>query len=441
VEDTIDTAPAPDLMTPKEIDAEDGAVRDWFADARLGLFIHWGLYSVAARHEWVRHRERLTDEEYSRYFRHFDPDLLDPATWAREAKNAGMRYVVLTTKHHEGFCLWDSKLTDYKAPNICGRDLVAELVDAFRAEGLHIGLYHSLIDWHHPEFPIDGLHPQRDDEVAKAAASARDVTKYADYLHGQVTELLTSYGRIDYLFFDYSYRDHVWGGKGPADWRSAELLDLVRDLQPGILVNDRLGIPGDFLTPEQYQPHASMTLGGRRVAWEACQTFNGSWGYDRDNTDWKSTDLLIRMLVDTVSKGGNLLLNVGPNGRGELEPRALDRLRGVGEWMRLHERSVYGCTDSSFVAPADCRYTQRGNRLYLHVFAWPFRHLHLPGVVGKVEYAQFLHDGSEIEMQVIESEQLAQNMTLGGLPAGTLTLVLPVQPPAVDVPVIELFLS
>jgi alpha-L-fucosidase len=216
---------------------------------------------------------------------------------------------------------------------------------------------------------------------------------------------------------------------------------MVRELQPGIIVNDRLEIGGDLKTPEQYQPRGWLEVDGKRVLWEACQTFNGSWGCDRDNFDWKSVDLLVRMLVDTVSKGGNLLLNVGPNARGEFESRVIDRLRGIGEWMRLHGRAIYGCTASDFTPPPDCRYTQNGDRLYLHLFAWPFRHVHLDGLAGRVEYAQLLNDASEIKMQIVAPDQQAQNTTIGGLPSGTLTLELPIQPPSVAVPVIELFLK
>ncbi|HET9928913.1 MAG TPA: alpha-L-fucosidase, partial [Rubrobacter sp.] len=210
---------------------------------------------------------------------------------------------------------------------------------------------------------------------------------------------------------------------------------------PGIIVNDRLEIGGDLKTPEQYQPASWPEVGGERALWEACQTLNGSWGYDRDNLDWKPTDMLVRMLVDTVSKGGNLLLNVGPNARGELESRALERLRGLGEWMRLHERAIRGCTTSDLTPPPDCRYTENGNRLYLHLFGWPFKHVHLDGLAGRVEYAQLLNDASEIKMQVIDPAQQAQNTTVGGIPEGTLTLELPVQRPPVEVPVVELFLK
>jgi alpha-L-fucosidase len=418
---------------------------DWFVRDRFGLFIHWGLYSLPARHEWVRNREKISNEAYQKYFDHFDPDLYDPRVWAAEAKNAGMKYAVITTKHHEGFCLWDSALTDYKAPRTpAGRDLLHPWVDAFRAQDMKIGFYHSLIDWHHPDFPIDGLHPMRDDEAFREQEQARDVRKYADYLQGQTRELLTQFGKVDILWFDFSYAGHDWGwskGKGHEDWQSVRLLRMVRELQPGIIVNDRLDLGvGDVKTPEQYQPRGWMEQNGQKVVWEACQTLNGSWGYDRDNLDWKPVVMLLRMLIDSVSKGGNLLLNVGPTARGEFDPRAIETLRGIGQWMRLHGRSIYGCTASEFTPPPDCRFTQNGNRLYLHVFAWPFRHIHLDGLGGRVAYAQLLNDGSEVKMLEIDPHQQSQNTTMGGQ-TGVLTLEVPVQKPDVAVPVIELFLK
>ena len=180
---------------------------DWFTEARFGMFIHWGLYAMPARGEWIRHNEQIPNEDYEKYFERFDPDLLDAKEWARAAKAAGMRYLVITTKHHEGFCLWDSKFTDYKATNTpAKRDLLREIVDAFRAEGLRIGFYYSLLDWHHPEFPIDPKHPLRNrpaEEIAKMN-KRRDVRKYARYMRDQVTELLTQYGKIDILWFDFS---------------------------------------------------------------------------------------------------------------------------------------------------------------------------------------------------------------------------------------------
>ncbi|MFG6202148.1 alpha-L-fucosidase [Nonomuraea sp. JJY05] len=412
---------------------------DEFRQRRFGLFVHWGLYALAARHEWVKQREHMSDEQYQRYFERFDPDLYDPEAWAEAAQRAGMRYTVLTSKHHDGFCLWDSALTDYCVSGTpYGKDLVGPFVEAFRSRGLGVGFYYSLLDWHHPDFPIDGLHPAY---VEGGTFPERDVMKYADYLHGQVEELLTRYGPIDTLWFDFSYAGRVrhgkpvYGGKGKAEWRSEELVDKIRRIQPDILINNRLELPGDFTTPEQFQPPAPLS-----TVWEACQTLNGSWGYDRDNHAWKSPGLLIRMLVDSVSKDGNLLLNVGPNGRGEFEPRALDTLREIGDWMRLHDRSIHGAGASRFQAPEHCRYTQRGDRLYVHVFSWPYRHLHLPGLAGKVRYAQLLNDASEIRMWAPDPKVDNGNVNFFTIPEGTLTLELPVEPPDVAVPVIELFL-
>lgn len=402
---------------------------DWFVHDRFGLFIHWGLYALPARHEWVKNREQIPDSVYQRYFEHFDPDLYDPKEWARAAKNAGMKYFVVTSKHHDGFCLWDTKLTDYKATNTpAGRDLIRPMLEAFRAEGLKTGLYHSLIDWHHPEFPVDGIHPQRGDKEFREREKNRDVRKYAEYLHGQTRELLTEYGKIDIVWFDFSYSGNPDGGKGKDDWQSEKLLAMTRELMPGIIVNNRLEIQGDIMTPEQVQPSEWVQVDGKPVVWEACQTLNGSWGYDRDNLDWKSVDMLIQMLIDTVSKGGNLLLNVGPTARGQFDPRALETLAGIGKWMKLHSRSIYGATQSELPTPKDCRLTQKGDRLYVHVFAWPFKHLHMEGMAGKVKYAQLLNDASEVRMQ--ESRD-----------TGVLTLNLPIQKPDVTVPVVELFLK
>jgi alpha-L-fucosidase len=420
----------------------------WFTQSRFGLFIHWGLYALPARHEWVKQREEIPDEIYDKYFRHFDPDLYNPDLWAKAAADAGMKYFVVTTKHHDGFCLWDSKYTDYKATNTpYGRDLLRPMVEAFRKHKLRVGFYHSLIDWHHPDFPIDDLHSMRNHPEREKRNQTRDIRKYTEYLHHQTRELLSEFAPVDIMWFDFSYppgkrgRPEGWTGKGRDDWQSDKLLELVRELAPKVVLNDRLDLDEawDIKTPEQYQPREWVHVDGRPVVWEACQTFSGSWGYHRDESGWKSLEQLVQMLIDTVSKGGNLLLNVGPTGRGEFDERALSRLSGMGEWMRLHNRSIYGCTASDFTAPPDCRFTQNGNRLYLHLFAWPFRHVHLDGLADKVAYAQLLNDASEIRMLELDPKQQAQNTTMSGK-EGTLTLELPVQKPAVTVPVIELFL-
>jgi alpha-L-fucosidase len=421
----------------------------WFTKARFGLFIHWGLYALPARHEWVKQREEIPDEVYDLYFRHFDPDLYDPKLWAKAAAEAGMKYFVVTTKHHDGFCLWDSQFTDYKATNTpYGQDLLQPMVAAFRSEGLRVGFYHSLLDWHHPEFPIDDLHSMRNHPEREQLNAQRDISKYADYLHNQTRELLTKFAPVDIMWFDFSYRagqpgwPASWVGKGRDDWQSEKLVKLVRELAPQIILNDRLDLDSgwDIKTPEQYQPREWLRVNGEPVVWEACQTFSGSWGYHRDEASWKSLEQLIGMLVDTVSKGGNLLLNVGPTGRGEFDERALERLAGIGRWLRLHGRSIYGCTASAFTPPPDCRYTQNGNRLYLHLLHWPYRHVHLADLAGRVEYAQLLNDASEVRRLELDPKMPAQNTTMSGQ-AGVLTLELPVSKPNVTVPVIELFLK
>ncbi len=424
--------------------AETPGDTEWFVHDRFGMFIHWGIYACAGRHEWVKKYEEIPDEEYQKYFEQFDPDLYDPKEWAALAKEAGMKYFVITTKHHDGFCLWDTELTDYKAPNTpAGRDLIGPMVEAFRAEGLKVGFYHSLIDWHHPDFPVDMIHPQANDEDFLKANQDRDVTKYAEYLHGQVRELLTNYGKVDYLFFDYSYSDRegeglLADGKGKEDWQSGALIELCRELQPGIVINDRTEIPQDVVTPEQVQTPGPITdESGDLLIWEACHTFSGSWGYFRDQLDWKSPEMMVQMLIDGVTKGGNMLFNVGPTSRGQIEPRATERLKAVGEWMKLHGRSIYGCGPSDFEAPKDTRFTQNGDRLYMHMFAWPFRHMHVPGLGQKVKYAQLLNDGSELQI----SQQHQTHRKVPKASEDTLILEMPTQRPDVIVPVVELFLE
>ena len=424
---------------------------EWFRHDRFGMFIHWGLYALPARHEWVKTYEKTPEEVYERYFRHFDPDLYDAREWARQAKAAGMKYAVLTTKHHEGFCMFDSQYTDYKCTNTpAGRDLVREYVDAFRAEGLKIGFYYSLIDWHHPDFPIDPLHPRCNDENVEELNRGRDMHRYAEYMRNQMTELLTNYGKIDILWFDFSYSNNnppekPWlRGKGKKDWEAEELIATARKLQPGIIIDNRTEIEQDLWTPEQYQPQSWVRHKetGELVTWEACQTFSGSWGYFRDETSWKSPEMLIQMLVQTVSLGGNLLMNVGPTARGCFDYRAQAALQVFADWMKFNSRSIYGCTmaEPEFVAPNGCRLTQSedGKRLYVHLFQYPYAFLELPGFGGKVEYAQFLHDASEIRFTENGVQHFGEGLSQD---EGLLVLSLPAVKPPVTVPVIELFLK
>jgi len=423
----------------------------WFIEDRFGMFIHFGLYAMPARHEWIKSNEKITEEKYDLYFKNFNPDLFDAKEWARTAKKAGMKYAVLTTKHHEGFCLFDTEYTDYKITNTAfGRDLVREYVDAFRAEGLKVGFYYSLIDWHHPDFTIDRIHPRRGDVDAEEQNRGRDIKKYAEYMRNQVTELLTNYGKIDILWFDFSYSadspsDLPWmKGKGKDDWESEKLIAVARSLQPGIIIDNRAEIEQDIATPEQYQvlewPRDKETK--ELLVWEACQTFSGSWGYYRDEATWKTPKMLIDMLVNTVSLGGNLLMNVGPTARGYFDYRAVNALKVYEEWMKYNSRSIYGCTmaEPEFVAPRGTRLTQSfdGKRLYIHLVEYPFAFLEMKNLAGKIEYAQFLHDASEI----LYTEGYTDHFSAcKSNEADMVAFKIPNVPPEIIDPVIEVILK
>lgn len=421
----------------------------WFMADRFGLFIHWGTYALAARHEWVQSREMIDSATYNKYFQHFEPDLYDPKAWAKAARKAGMKYFVITTKHHEGFCLWDTQYTDYKAPNTpYGRDVLTPMVEAFRAEGLKVGFYHSLLDWHHPDYTTDHCHPMRENAEYIAQDAQRDMERYAQYLYNQTEELMTQFGKIDILWFDFSIHpgsDSPFKEKSVDQWHSQDLIDMVRRYQPHIIINDRLDIDQDLKTPEQFQPREWVKVNGQPVVWEACQTLSGSWGYYRDEYTWKSPEMLIQMLVDTVAKGGNLLMNVGPTGRGEFDDRALAALEAYGDWMKYHNRSIYHCTQApdDFICPQDCRltYNPNTNRLYVHVFTWPFHHLVLDSMAGKIDYAQLLNDASEIQYQEYVQDVEDQGTIHSGGQQGSVVLELPVRQPDVRVPVIEIYLK
>lgn len=422
----------------------------WWTNDRFGMFIHFGLYAMPGRHEWVRNREYITNEVYDeKYFKRFNPDLFDAKAWAKAAKAAGMRYAVLTSKHHEGFCLWDTATTDYNIVKTeFGRDLVKEYVEAFRAEGIRIGFYYSIIDWHHPDFTVDRTHPLRPrdrkewtkarfDELNKR----RDMAKYRKYMFAQIRELLTNYGKIDIIWYDFTASGEF--GKTWKDWDARNLMKMTRELQPGILVDNRLDLNDttddgwDFVTPEQFKVDSWPTVRGKRVPWETCQTFSGSWGYYRDETTWKSLPQLIGLLVETVSKGGNLILNVGPTGRGEFDHRATERLDGLARWMHHNDRSIYGCTmaPEGFESPHGTllTYNPKKNRLYVHLFDYPMGFLPLM-FVDKIEYAQFLHDASEITIRLSAEKGHGGSQGNGGLN-------LPILKPNVEVPVVEIYLK
>ena len=384
----------------------------WYTNARFGMFIHWGLYAIPARGEWVRSVERIPSEDYDPYMREFNPRHCDMREWMAAAKAAGMRYVVLTAKHHDGFCLFDSAYTDFKSTNSpAGRDFVREYVDAAREFGLKVGLYFSLIDWRHPDFPHygDRQHPMRDDPAY--GNEGRDFDRYLDYLHAQVRELCTNYGRLDILWFDFSYDDL----RGEA-WRGTELINMVRSLQPDVIIDNRLEVSGegfgslaeckptpyhgDFVSPEQIiPPNGLRDAEGRPLVWESCVTMNNHWGYCAADHYYKSAPMLVKKLVECVSKGGNLLLNVGPDAQGRFPQESREILAEIGRWMDDNGESVYGCGPSGLEKPEYGRITRKGDTLYWHIFENALGPLPLFGLKREqIQAIRRLADGSEVPL-------------------------------------------
>jgi alpha-L-fucosidase len=387
--------------------AETPAQRDarmkWWREARFGMFVHWGLYSglagtwdgkpvaTSGGMEWLQNRVKADTATYaSRAIPLFQPRPGFAREWARLAKGAGCRYVVFTTKHHDGFALHDSKVSDFDAGSVLHRDLVKEIVEALRAEGLRVGFYHSVIDWHHDQYEYNRSkqlpHPLRGQEYPNGK---RDHQKYLAYLHGEVDELVSNYGPVDVMWWDYSAVDF----QGEEAWRAFELMSKVRRKQPRIVMNNRLfRIPeagftgmgtnaispkldpkyGDFITPEQHIPATGMP----GVDWETCMTMNTTWGYSEHDHQWKSNETLIRNLIDIASKGGNYLLNIGPKGDGSVPAESVGAMQAIGGWMKKNAESIYATAASPFAKLDWGRCTQKPlsggrTRLYLHVFDWP----------------------------------------------------------------------
>lgn len=382
----------------------------WFMEARFGMFIHWGLYSIPAKGEWMMSEAEMSVSEYKQYFDLFDPVDYNPREWVRLAKEAGMQYAVLTAKHHDGFCLFDSALTEYKATNTkAGRDLVREFVDACREEGIRVGLYFSIIDWSYPDFPKygDRQHPMRNNEAYKDEKI--DFDRYLEYMHGQVKELVTNYGKIDILWFDFSY-DDMCGEK----WKATELIKMVRKYQPDVIIDNRLEgsgedhgsiatanpliYSGDFASPEQIIPPEGVRDElGEMIPWELCATMNNHWGYCNFDHQYKSPEMLIRKLVECTSKGGNMILNVGPDAKGNIPKESVKILKEIGQWMKKNQESVYGCGICELPKPEWGRYTQKGNVIYAHVYETPLGALPLYGIgPDKLDKVYYVADGTEM---------------------------------------------
>lgn len=383
---------------------------EWFTRARFGMFIHWGLYAIPARGEWIRSTEEISKEDYMRYFEEFDAKDCDPRVWAKAAKEAGMQYVVMTAKHHDGFCLFDSQYTDFKSTNTsCGRDFVAEFVDAVRKEGLKVGLYFSLLDWYHEDYPHygDKNHPMRNNPAY--TNENRNFDRYLTFMHNQVREICTNYGKLDLLWFDFSY-DNL---RGEA-WKATELIQMVRELQPGVIIDNRLEVSGegygslaagnptpyhgDFVTPEQMiPPEGIKDVNGKDMYWEACVTMNGNWGFHATDRYFKPGSMLIKKLVECVSKGGNMILNIGPDIHGNIPEPSAKALKEIGAWMSANSRSIYGCTRAGISKPENGRITRNGKHIYFHLYENSIGPVPLMGISKEdIKAIRYLATGAEV---------------------------------------------
>ena len=369
--------------------ANDYAARErrmrWWHEAKFGMFIHWGLYSVIGQHEWALEVEGIPLPQYELLAKHFNPKPNAARDWARLAKRAGQKYMVMTTKHHEGFCMFDTKLTNYCAPKQGpGRDLVHEFVEAARAEGLRVGFYYSLMDWHHP----DGARCATDEAARK---------RFVEYTHGLVHELMSNYGKIDVLWYDVDWP------LTPEQWESERMNKMVFQLQPEIVVNNRNGLEGDFSTPEQ---HIEAAKEGR--AWETCMTLNGSWGFQKSDDDWKPPKTIVDNLATCARGGGNYLLNIGPKPDGSVPEESVRILEAVGKWLDRNGQAIYATERGNFSWGTFSNYTRRGNTLYIHVYNWP-------GDTPAEEWLSFYQPSSVIAIGGLQAKVLSARF----LPTGT----------------------
>jgi alpha-L-fucosidase len=384
-------------MNKEDYEQQTAATRPermrWWHDARFGMFVHWGLYAQLGRHEWVMNRERIPLAEYEKLADSWHPKESPAREWARLAKASGMKYMVLTTKHHEGFCLWDTQQTDYNAvKHGPGRDLVREYVEACREFGLKIGFYYSLMDWHHP----DGANCARDEAARR---------RFLDFTQGCVRELCTNYGKIDILWYDVS-----WPLSSPELWESVKMNNMARQLQPHLIIDNRSQLDEDFGTPEE-----SVIAEKSGRAWEACMTFNGAWGYMPISPDWRSAREVVSMLRTAASGAGNLLLNIGPAPDGSIPPEAVTRLDKVGRWVAANGEALYGAVDRvdgklDEWTPMGS-WTMKGSTGYYWCSRWPGKDLTIAGLQTPVKAVSILASGKKVKFV-----QTGNRLLLSGLP-------------------------
>lgn len=391
----------------------------WWRDAAFGMFIHWGAYAIPGGEwngdtckggaEWVMDKLDITIPEYEREITaKFNPVKFDADAWVAMAKDAGMKYIVLTSKHHDGFCLWDSKITDYDIMDAAPfkRDIVKELAEACKRGGIKFCVYHSIVDWHHPQAQAP-LYPNYNAGQKDQSVFNPEFPKYFEnYLKPQVKELLTNYGDIGVVWFDGDWIPDYTTEMGK------DFYEFIREIQPNTIVNNRVDkgrmgmegmdaegdFAGDFGTPEQEIPATGIDSD-----WEACMTMNGSWGYKPSDHNWKSNETLIQHLVDIVSKGGNFLLNIGPDAQGLFPPESVERLKAMGVWTKVNGEAIYGAKASPVDRPEWGRYTTKEGVVYAHVFDWPEDGRLVINKEIKVKKASFLAD-PEGELKVESSE-------------------------------------
>jgi len=377
----------------------ESRMQDWFETAGLGLFIHWDHASQQGLEiSWplvggggiLIHAQDVTPAQYHSSATTFDPQGWDPVALARLAASIGVQYAVLTTKHHSGFSMFDTKLDDWSVVKASpyGKDIVRSYVDAMRAEGIRVGFYYSLCDWHHADYPPFELeHRPYQLGVSPPMPSEEQWASFLEFMYGQIRELLTDYGTIDVLWFDGGWERRA------SQWRSDELEALIRSLQPNIVINDRLPRVGDYDTPEQFVP---PTAPPRK--WETCMTMNESWSFNPDDHDYKSARSLVHTLCEVAGKGGNLLLNVSPRGDGTLPPEQIERLEHLGAWTARHREAVIGTTAGLEAWQHYGPSTKRGNRVYVHLLSRPYDSITVRGVkVRRIERITELSTGTELD--------------------------------------------